>query len=103
MSEKVNGKVVADTPAAGVNAASEEEDDWGKVVDTEIAAVDCVDELIPGARTEMLGDEWAYDVWMGDEIIGTVYLSNRDNSICTYDEICEQVRKIKAKWLSAQG
>jgi hypothetical protein len=103
MEEKKEGEKGVNPRASGVNDAQKEDDEFDKIIEREIGTVNCIDDAIPGARTELCGDAWAYDVFLGDTLLGTVYFADVHGNVFPYSEICMQVEEIKLKWLSAQG
>ena len=106
--EKVVGK---NTPATGVNVAKKSEDDkfTDKLVDKEIQVRECVDDEFPEVQdTELSADEWVMDLYINDEIVGSITFAywvnygtgNRKFYWATKREICKQVRKAKREWLA---
>ena len=103
-----NGKVkekVQENPASGVKLAISEDDDElvKQLMDAEILATDCISEALPEAETELSIDDWAYDVYINKELVGTVYfIDSYDNSFMSAEEICAQVQDIK-KHMTQKG
>jgi len=103
-----NGKaagMVAENPASGVKLAISQDDDElvKQLMDAEILAVDCISDVLPEAETELSIDDWAYDVYINKELIGTVYfIDSYDNRFMSEEEICAQVQDIK-KYVVQKG
>ena len=77
---------------------SEEDKKIERIFDNEIVATDCIDDVLPDAKAELCSDEWAYDVFIERDFVGTVYLVDpHTHEPLTVDEICEQVQKLKKK------
>jgi len=99
-----NGKVkekVQENPAPGVKGATEsnEDDELQMIFDNEIVAIDCITDVLPDAEAELCSDEWAYDVFVKGEYIGTVYLVDKySRRALSVEEICAQVKDIKNKF-----
>ncbi len=68
-----------------------------EMIEAEITAHDYVEALIPEAQIRLLVDTWAYEVWVGGKVVGTIYLADVDNIILSDKEILEQVKKIAKK------
>jgi len=99
-----NGKVkekVQENPAPGVKGATEsnEDDELQRIFDNEIIATDCILDAFPDSEAELRSDEWAYDVRVKGEYVGTVYLVDQNSRrALTVEEICAQVKGIKNKF-----
>jgi len=105
MTEKTNvtGKGVGN-PASGVKDAN---DDWGDMIDAQIATVECISAEFPDAEARFLEDQWAYDIVLNGEVLGTVYYATElyltgMSIVLNEKEICAQVKEIKKKWLGTQ-
>jgi len=99
-----NGKVtgmVAENPASGVKLASDSDEvvEIDVPIDAEITAVQCIKDAFPVAIAEPCADEWAYDVHVKGEYVGTVYLVDQySRRALSVEEICAQVKDIKNKF-----
>jgi len=93
--------MVAENPASGVKLASDSDEvvEIDVPIDAEITAVQCIKDAFPDATAEPCADEWAYDVYLNNQIIGTIYLIDMyARRALTVEEICAQVQDIKNKF-----
>jgi len=104
-----NGKVagmVAENPAPGVKGAISEDDDElvKQLMDAEILTVDCISEALPEAETELSIDDWAYDVYIARDYVGTVYfIDPHSHRFLSEEEICAQAQQLKEKVVRLGG
>jgi len=85
-------------PASGENGAN----DWGDMIDAQIATVECINHEFPEAEAKFLEDQWAYDIVQNGEVLGTVYYATElyltgMSIVLNEAEICAQVKRIKQK------
>jgi hypothetical protein len=75
---------------------------WNRVVDTQKLTVGCIIVALPGSQSWITDDMCGYNVYMKGKEIGTVYFLDPQNKrkILSHEEICNQVKKIKEKWLA---
>jgi len=93
--EQVNTLASGEKDANGTN-------DWGDMIDAEIATVECINHEFPEAEAKFLEDEWGYDIVQGNKVLGTVYYATElyltgMSIVLNEAEICAQVKRIKQK------
>jgi len=115
MEKEREEKKVAVTPAGGEKPAKNDLKRWeqdkftAKLMDKEIQVRECVNDEFPEVQdTEISSDEWVMDLYINDEIVGSITFAywvhwgtgNDQFFWSTKREICKQVRKARREWLA---